>query len=584
MAFDSGFMSAVLSEIRQCCTDARVDKVLQPDGDGIVLLLHTKDGIRRLSVSASNSAPKITLTSIVKDNPAVPPMFCMLLRKHLGGARLARVEQPDFERVASLVFSCRDEMGYLCEKKLICEIMGKCSNIILTDSAGKILAPLRSVDFSTSRVRQVLGGMTYEMPPLQDKRNPMLESEQGFLDCISSADSTMPADRFLTGHYRGIAPLTAREVVFRTTGQTDTPLGQTDPAALRSSFFALLSLIREERWQPSAVFDEGGVPREYAFFDIRQYGGMETRHYETFAELCDAYFGARDRSERTRQRAADVIRLIGAAQARLTRKLALQQEELAETQDAEKWQKTADLITANIYRLSRGMATATLTDYTEEEPREVTVRLDTRLTPSQNAQKLYKKYAKAKHARVILAEQMEKTREELSYLDSVEESLSRADTEAELSEIREELFLSGYASRMKNYRAVKHAPSKPMAFVSEGGYRILCGKNNIQNDRLTFQMASKGDIWFHVKGEPGSHVILFCDGEEPSEKDYTMAAEIAATNSKAKGDLIPVDYTRVRFLKKPSGAKPGFVIYSQNYTAYVKPDPKYRDGVKKAQD
>ncbi len=571
MAFDSGFMAAVLSEIRRVCQNAKVEKVLQPDGDCVVLMLHCEGGVKRLSISASSAIPKISLTSITKDNPVNPPMFCMLLRKHLGGARLVRVEQPNFERVAVFVFATRDEMGFPCEKKLVCEIMGKFSNIILLDSNDKILAPLRIVDFSTSAKRQLLGGMKYEMPPLQDKRDPLKITREEFMAVAASADFDMPSDKLITSHFRGIAPLTAREIVYRACGRTDARVGDIDIARLADCFFDIIDIIKTESFAPSAVYD-GAMPREYAFFDITQYPSMKKVGYGSFGELCDRYFGEREREERTRQRASDIIRLVSSAQSRLSKKLDVLQEELADCADGEKHQRTADLITANIYKLSRGMTQAYVTDYSSGEGQEVLIELDSRLTPAQNAQRLYKKYTKSKNARIMIAEQIEKAKSELEYLYSVEESLSRAETEAGLCEIRDELAASGYASKMKAYRNIKHQPTKPLEFVSEGGYRILCGRNNVQNDHLTFKVASKGDLWFHVKGEPGSHVIMLCDGEEPSERDYTFAATVAASNSKAKGDLIAVDYTRIKHIKKPSGAKPGYVIYHQNYTAYVKPD------------
>jgi predicted ribosome quality control (RQC) complex YloA/Tae2 family protein len=579
MAFDSGFMAAVINEISELCANAKVEKVLQPDSDGIVLLLHSDSGSRRLSISASSASPKIALTNIVKDNPANPPMFCMLLRKHLGGARLLRIEQPSFERVAIFVFSTRDEMGFLCEKKLVAEIMGKFSNIILLDGNDKIISPLRSVDFSTSSVRALLGGMKYELPPPQDKLNPLCVSRRDVMSLIDSASADMPCDKLIAGNLRGIAPITAREIVYRASGRTDTLISDIDKEQLCERIFEMIDIIKEKRFDPCAVFD-GNIPREYGFFDISHYKGLEVLRFDSFGELCDEYFAIRDKEERTRQRAADIIRLVTSARSRLTKKLDVLRCELADCAEGEMWQKKADLITANIYRLSRGMKEAYLTDYSLEEPCEVLVELDSRLTPAQNAQRMYKKYAKSKNAKIMIAEQIEKAKSEIEYLESVEESLSRADTEAGLAEIRAELHASGYASKMKAYKSIKHQPTKPMEFTSEGGYRILCGRNNLQNDRLTFKIASKGDLWFHVKSEPGSHVVMMCDGEEPSEKDYTMAATIAATNSRAKGDLVAVDYTRVKNIKKPNGAKPGYVIYHQNYTAYVTPDPQYRESKK----
>ena len=569
MAYDSGMLRAVIAELNTLACGAKVERITQPATDEIDLLLASGGTRRRFCINAGPSAPHMSFSGIAKENPPAAPLFCMLLRKHLAGAHLVRGEQLGFERVARLSFAAYDEMGYPTDKFLYAEIMGKYSNLILTDGTDKILAVLRPVDFTTSRFRQVLPGMQYEMPPAQEKRNPLSESEEGFLRAFAEYPEGRGAARFLTDTYQGVASATAAEILYRACARTDQTLAETDRAALYRSFSQWFAALLRGEFAPYLVIDEEGVPTDYTYAVPTH----RARYEETadFAALFDRFFGERDRVERIRGRAADLLRLLSNAEARLLRKLEAQREELAACEKAEDYRREADLIVANIYRLSRGMTEFLATDYSYDEPREVLVRLDGRLTPSANAQKLYKLYNKAKTARRVLAEQIALSEEELAYVGGVRGFLDRAETEADLTEIRDELYRSGYASRMRGYTAPKSVKLRPREFTTSSGYRLLCGRNNLQNDQLTFRTAGKDDLWFHAKGVPGSHVILICNGEEPPAADYTEAAEIAAFYSSADTSPVAVDYTRVRHVKKPSGAKPGYVIYKTNYTAYVTP-------------
>ena len=578
MAFDAGMMRAVVWEINRMAKDARVEKIQQPQKDEIVITLHSaaQRSDLRLSVNAGANNPKLGFTATAKENPAAAPMLCMLLRKQLGGGKLVAARQIGFDRVCELEFAGRDEMGFAVTRYLIVEIMGKYSNLLLTDGDKKIITALHLVDFSTSRLRQILPGMTYELPPAQDKADLFATDRASLAAMLAAQDGSMPLHKFILNHFLGVSPLVARELAYRATGRTDTPLSEVQTDDLLLTFSDFSRLFTENDYAPTLVLGEDGTPVEFCFTELRQYGkNAVTERFPTLGALLDAYFGKRDLAEKIKQRGQDIIHLLSHANARLLKKLDVQREELAACDEGETYRLFGDLLTANLYRLKRGAESAALPNYYSDTGETVTVPLDTRLTPAQNAQRYYKKYNKSKNARVVLTEQIAISEAELRYLATVAAALDRAETESDLSEIRHELSVSGYASRMHGYKPGKNAPVKPMEFRTSGGYRVLCGKNNMQNEFVTVRAAGKLDLWFHVKGCPGSHAVLLCDGEEPSERDYTEAATIAATYSKAAdGGLVPVDYTRVKNVKKPPAAKPGYVTYSTNYTAYVARDEK----------
>ena len=572
MALDAGFLAAVAAELKQIAMGARIEKVYQPERDTVVLQMRTFEGGKRLLINAGSANPRVGFTAVSLENPQNPPQFCVLLRKHLSGAKLISVSQPAFERVLVFEWETRDEMGCLCTRKLIAEIMGKYSNLILLDGNDKILAVLRPVDFTTSRKRQVLPGMIYEAPPAQDKRDPLAETEAELAALLATLPEGKTLARALSDHYLGIASQTAAEIAYRATGSSETLVGDADENAVCREFSSWFAKVEAGDFTPTLVLREDGSPLDYTYAPSAYRGNAaRTETLDSFATLLDRFFGERDRHERIRQRSSDLLQLLSHAEARLMRKLAAQREELADCAKADDYRREADLIVANIYRLARGMTEFLATDYAGEEPRDVLVRLDGRLTPSANAQRMYKLYNKAKTAARVLGEQIASAEAELQYLAGVREFLDRAESEADLVEIRDELYRAGYASRMKNYTPPRNVKLRPREFTTASGYRLLCGRNNLQNEQLTFRVAEKEDLWFHAKGVPGSHVILVCGGEEPPAEDYTQAAAIAAYYSAASGSPVAVDYTRVRHVKKPAGAKPGFVIYKTNYTAYVEP-------------
>ncbi len=578
MAFDAGMLACTLSEIKNTALGARIEKVYQPERDEIILQMRSLNGGKRLLINAGSNNPRIGFTSLSKENPQNPPMFCMLLRKHLQGAKLVSVTQADFDRIAFLEFETRDEMGFECTRFLIAELMGKYSNLIFTDGDKRIVSALKTADFSLDSARQLLAGGIYSLPSLGEKISPLSLSEEKFEDIIRMAPSGLEGDKFLVRTFSGLSPAVAREIIFRATGATDTILSECRLSSLKREFFDVTESIRSEKFTPTLVCKDGRFV-EYSFIPLTQYTDLDLRPFESAGQMLDTFFDVRDRELRVRQRASDILRLLTNAETRIRKKLDIQSAELADCEKGAIYKKYGDLITANIYRISRGDRSVLLEDYEamneDGEFGKTLIELDTRLSPAANAQRYYKRYNKAKNAKVELTNQIRLAREELDYIYTVFDALTHAETPTDLAEIRDELYRAGYASKMKGYNErekKKNHSLSYMQFVTEDGMKVLCGKNNVQNDHITHKIAEKSDYWFHAKQTPGSHVILVTEGKEPTDRDFTRAAEIAAAYSKAEGQNIAVDYTLAKNVKKPAGAKPGFVIYNTNYTAYVTPD------------
>ncbi len=572
MAFDACMMRAVLGELVSEFPEGKIEKVLQPQNDEIDMVIHYGGVSRRLVFNVGPNAPRLQLSDRAKENPQKAPMFCMLLRKYFLGAKIVSVSQPGFDRIAELTVSCYDEMGFKVTKKIVCEIMGKYANLIILDADSKILAAMKIVDFAASTVRQVLPGLKYQIPEKPDKLSPLEIDEAAFRARLSDFPMDRSGEKFITTTYSGIATQIAHELVYRATGNIDTPVREINPDRFYSVFSEWQRLLIEERYLPTVAIGEGGRPVDYSYMDITYLGkSVSILHFERLSELFDCYFAEKDRVERTAQRAKDVIRLVSGAIARIERKLSLQRASLIDSERGEEYKRYGDLIIANIYRLTRGMESFKAVDYYDETAPEVEIMLDPRLSPAANAQKMYKLYNKAKTAKEVLTEQIRIWEAELRYLETVSQSLSHVSCEDDITEIRDELYRSGYASRLRGYKPKKEIKSQPTRLVTSGGMTLYVGRNNLQNDKLTLRIADKSDVWFHVKDIPGSHVILVTDGKEPADSDYTEAAACAAYYSKATGDIVSVDYTRVKNIKKPAGSKPGFVTYKTNYTAYVKP-------------
>ena len=567
MAIDAICLQAVVEELRPQLAGLRVDKVQQPARDQVVLLFRGK----RLLLNAGAGAPRLQLTEILRDNPAEPPMFCMLLRKHLSGARVAELTQPPLERLVRIEFDASDELGRAGRRTLVLEAMGRRSNLILLDEEGRIIDSLRRVDADMSAQRQVLPGLFYQ-PPASTGRLPFLEeTEEGFAARFAAAPAEKTLDGFLLDQYFGLSPLMARELAFRAAGDTDTRVFQLrGPGPLWRALEDFSNRVRENRFTPVCLLRDG-KPLDFACVPVGQYGGAaECVTYPSFSALLDAFYEARERQERARQRGADLLPAAATARDRLRRKLALQEKEYAETQNRDQLRIQGDLITANLYRMERGQSRLECENYYENNA-PVTVPLDPLLTPQQNAAKYYKRYTKAKTAERYLREQMDLAKRDLHYLESVLAEIQQAETEADYLDIRAELREAGFLK--KQGKKDKSRPAAPWEFRTASGLRVLVGRNNRQNDKLTLKDADRRDLWLHTQKIHGSHVILRCAGRAPSEEDIAQAAMLAAWFSQAReSGNVPVDYTEVRNVKKPAGGRPGMVIYTTYHTINVTPE------------
>lgn len=527
MALDAICLSAVLHELRGVIAGGKIDKIYQPGRDEIMLAMRTGAGNVKLLLSASPNQPRPQLTALNRENPAEPPMFCMLLRKHLVGGRLLDITQPPQERIVIFHFETLSELGDRQERKLVLECMSRRANLILLDGEERIVDCLRRVEGDvTTGKRAVLPGMFYHLPE----------------------------------PHPGLSPLIAREGEARGEGPD---WGE-----------KLLTAVEAGEYTPTVLIRDGR-PADFTFLPITQYGAETTlKTYDTFGALMDDFYAAREQAERAKQKGQDLVKSVTTARDRTARKLANQRRELEQTRDRERLRQLGDILTSNLHAMKKGMKTFRTADFYDPDGAQVEIKLDPLLTPQQNAAKYYKEYNKAKTAESVLTLQIQKGEADLDYLESVLEAIPRAEGERDLQEIRQELIDTGFARRPKKAKArEKRASSKPMEFRSTAGLRISVGKNNTQNDKLTTKQAGRGDIWLHTQKVHGSHVILWCEGEELDSQSLTEAAILAAYFSQGReGSKVPVDYTQVKYVKKPAGAKPGMVIYTTYQTAYVTPD------------
>ena len=573
MALDAVCLRAVIEELRPQLLDLRVDKVQQPSRDQVILLLR---GSRRLLLNAGAGSPRIHFTELLRDNPAEPPMFCMLLRKYLVGGRVESLTQPGMERSAELTLRVTDEFGRESRRTLVLEAIGRRSNLILLDEERRIIDCLRRVDSEMSPERQVLPGLFYELPPTHEKR-PFTEGDEAdFRAALAAANPERPADAFLLDTYFGLSPLVARELVFQAAGDSGKRVYELTEAQETALWQAVLSLrqrVEDGDFQPICLYRDG-KPAEFSYLPIRQYGDlMENREMESFSALMDVFYESREREERTRQRGQDLIRSVTSARDRCRRKLAQQRQEYAKCQDRDQLRISGELITANLYRMERGQTKLTAENCYDPDCREITIPLDPLLTPQQNAAKYYKRYTKARTAEKYLTEQMALAERDEAYLESVLEELRQAETEQDFLDIRAELRENGFLKRSgKEKKELKRA-TKPREFRTSGGWRVLVGRNNRQNDQLTTKTADYRDLWLHTQKIHGSHVILCCQGQAVPEEDLLQAARLAAYFSQAKDSAnVPVDCAAVRYVKKPAGARPGMVTYTNARTLYVTPE------------
>ena len=578
MALDGAFLSCLREELTAGLPDARVDKIHQPSREELIIALRTRSGNKKLYLSARANSPRVHFTDIPLENPAAPPMFCMLLRKRITGGRLITIRQPGLERALYFDLDCVDDLGDIVRLTLAVEIMGRHSNIILIDGSGMVVDSIKRVDMEMSSVRPVLPGLPYSPPPAAAGRLDLSAvSPADFLGAMEQGPD-YPMSKALLNTAHGLSPLICREAAHLASRGRDPRISEmTGEDRERLLFY--LSRVKSavetgENRKPYLLLHLDGSPLDFSFMPITQYGlDALGREMESFSALLDAFYAQRDAGERMKQRAHDILRVLTNLSDRTSRKLGHQREELTSSGDRETLRIYGDLINANLHAIPRGASSAQLIDYYDPDCGTITVPLDPSLSAAQNAQKYYKDYRKAQTAEQILQRQIAQGEEELRYFDTVFDALSRAATWRELGELREELAAGGYL-RLQRGRQKPPVPLGPIRFRSEDGFAILVGRNNVQNDRLTLKTARGGDIWFHTKNIPGSHVLVITEGQKPPDRTLEQAAILAALHSKAAGSVqVPVDYTEARNVRKPAGAKPGMVIYDSNRTAYVNPDP-----------
>ena len=575
MPFDAGFMRAVTVEANAALAGGHIDRVTQPGRDIVTLSLSVqrKSAVLLLDAGAN---PKLTLAPQAPEAPSSPPMFCMLLRKHLSGGRIAAIEQAGFERVARARVDAVDEMGFEVRRNLYLEILGKHSAIILTDGEDRIIAATRQTDLSAGG-RQLLPGFTYELPPDQGKRDPLGMDPSQLRALFEAAAPDTRADKYISSALMGISPFVARELVLRCGFDADATAGECGAGRLASECAKLAESINAGRFEPCIFTDTAsGAMLEFSYTPSSQYGAAaRPDRFESPSACVYGFYRARDEAEHVRQRTGELQKQIKAARTRLAAREAAWQAELTQCAGRDQLRLFGELLTANLHALRRGMASAEIIDYYSEDASTVSIPLEPTLYPAQNAQRYFKRYSKLKAAEGHLTRLLESARLEALYIDSVADSLSRAVSERDIAEIRTEWQLQYGKKPPEQKRGGKKPPKRPpvaqpLKYAAPGGYTILVGRNNRGNDELTFRLADKTDWWFHVKNMPGSHVILLCGGREPEPAALERAARLAALHSRAgTAPNTAVDYTQVRHVKKPPGSPPGYVTYDRFKTAYV---------------
>ena len=578
MALDGAFLACLRQEIWDSLPAARIDKIHQPGREELIIALRYKGGNRKLYLSAGANSPRIHFTDTAPENPAQPPMFCMLLRKRLTGGRLAAIRQDGWERALYLDFDCINELGDPVRLTLAVEIMGRHSNIILIGPDGIIIDSIKRVDPAMSSVRPILPGLRYEVPPAGGDRCDLSRHTPADVMSALQAGRDAPLSKALQAVVTGLSPLSCREIAFRATAGLDTPVFEMSPREWEKLADCLdrtrNAVLTGERRVPYLVTKADGTPLEYSFQTLIQYGPEAVgQELDSFSALLDTFYAKRAAAERMRVKGHDLLKVLQNSMERVSRKLHIQRQELAAAADREILRLYGDLIHANMHLIPHGGASAELINYYDESCAPITVPLDPALSAAANAQKYYKDYRRAQTAERMLTDRIAAGEQELVYLESVFDSLSRAATTRELDELRAELEAEGYLRRQRG-KQKSPPPMKPLTFRTDDGFVVYVGRNNLENDRLTLRIAKGSDIWMHTKNIPGSHVIVVCEGQTPPDRTLEQAAILAATHSKAANSVqVPVDYAAARYVKKPSGAKPGMVIYTDNRTAYVNPDP-----------
>jgi len=564
MPLDAICLKALTKELQEEITDGRIDKVQQPERDMLIISLRAKGKNHKLLVAAGTGNARVHLTSASFENPSEPPMFCMLMRKHLIGAHIVSLYQPELERLLVIELDTRDELGLLSRKKLIVEMIGRSSNIILVGEDGRIIDCMRRMDFAGDALRRLLPGMIYRFPPAQQKLRIDQADEAQIDDLIIKADHSKNLDKWILDSFSGLSPLICREIAYRCGDNY---------SVVKDALIEFKNFVDNGKFQPNMLVKDE-KPFDFSFMELKQYGdSMQTEKYESFSAPLDLFYYRRDKAEQQRRRSHELMRSVKTARDRQARKLAGQMEELKRTENRDEVRKMADLVTANIYRMKKGDRKLVCQDYYQEDCPEISIALDPLKSPQQNAAALYKEYNKLKGAKQHLTALVEQGEAQLEYLNSVLEEIDRAETAKDISDIRRELIETGFIRLKKGFKPDKNKAQQPFSFISDDGFEILVGRSNIQNDELTHKLARRTDYWLHVQKIHGSHVIIRCDGLEPPERTIEQAASIAVYHSQARaGGKVPVDYTMVRFVRKPSGALPGKVLYTDYKTIISESD------------
>ncbi len=588
MSFDGIVTNAVVKELNSTILGGRIDKIYQPEKDELFINIHKNGTNYRLIMSASSNNPRIYLTAGSKKNPDTPPMFCMLLRKHISGGIVLNIEQYEMDRVVFIDISSQDELGQPTEKRLVIEIMGKHSNIILMEkSSSRIIDSIKRVTDEMSRVRQILPGSIYENPPIKDKKNPLKTNQEEFMQLISNEAKNTSLSKFFYYNYLGLSPLISREILFEylDDDRTIISLSEDDIKTLYDGFKSLIDRIVEGKFSPLYITnrDESEIIAFHCL-DLNQFGTENKNYLDSISEVLDFCYRKKDVLDRISQKSQSIRKSLGIKLDRALSKLGKQKEELFESMDREKYKIYADLISANIHKIYKGLKEVELENFYDIDMKTLIIPLDIKLSPVENAQRYYKKYSKLKNANNLLLEQIPASEAEIEYLENVLISIENSTEIHELDEIKEELINEGYLkpnSKTKKKKK-KEEVSPPQHYISSDGFDIYVGKNNRQNDYLTMKFAHKEDTWLHVQQMPGSHVLIKSEGKEIPLSTLEEAANLAAYYSKGKNsNHVAVDYTKRKNVKKPKNAKIGLVIYENFSTIIVNPTQKNIQHLKK---
>lgn len=573
MAFDGVTIASIVQELNEKILEGRIYKIAQPEKDELLITIKASGEQYRLMLSADASLPLIYLTQENKKSPMTAPNFCMLLRKHLQNGRIVSIDQPGLERVIRFEIEHLDEMGDLCRKTLAMELMGKHSNIIFYDEQMKILDSIKHVSGMVSSVREVLPGRTYFIPETEEKVDFIKNADTVGEFCEKITCKSMPVYKSIYSSYVGISPILAQEVCYRAGVDADLPslaLSDVQLKKLRDVFGEFARSIRDKEFVPHIVYDVQGMPMEFGVLPFTIYAGNETAEYDSISQVLYTYYAQKSAKTRIKQKSADLHRIVSTALERNVKKYDLQCRQLKDTEKREKYKVYGELLHTYGYSAEPQAKSITVMNYYTNE--EITIPLDPELTAMENAAKYFDKYGKLKRTYEALTGFVKETKAEIDHLESVMNALDIAEKEEDLTQIKEELIQSGYI-RYKGGRKKEKVTSRPFHFVSSDGFDMYVGRNNFQNEEITFQLAQGNDWWFHAKGMPGSHVVVKSGGKEMPDRTFEEAGRLAAHFSKAKGqDKVEVDYVERKHVKKPGGGKPGFVVYYTNYSLLIDAD------------